>query len=170
MIDLLLVLNPQNSYLSPKGSLYMGDKSDFLRMRLIDYLKGFKGKKIFLREKHAVDDAFFRRQKTHSIVNTEDFHIHESLRAYASLIIDKVRYSAFYQTDLYKELIIEKVKNVGVVGLETHTSVLYTVEELCNRGYEVSIVEPLVMSVDDTLHRYAITLMDNSLGIHITNF
>lgn len=169
MIDLLLVLNPQNSFMSPQGSLYMGEKSDILRMRLTDYLKSSKAKRIFFREKHAVDDTFFRRQKTHSIATSEDFHIHESLKPYAGLVIDKIRYSAFYQTDFDKVLIKEKALNIGVVGLETHTSVLYTVEELCNRGYEVTIIEPLVMSIDDVLHRYAMTILENSLGIHITN-
>ena len=169
-MDLLLIMNAQNSFLSEKGSVYMGEKADILKIRLADFLSSFKNPKVFIREKHATEDAFFVNDVTHSIATSEDFQIHESLRKYADKFYDKIRYSAFYgDVQLETFLKLQKVRTVGMVGVETHTSVLFTAEELRNRGYEVTLIEPCVMARDDYLHAYAITLMKNCLGVRIAN-
>jgi len=165
----LFIMNAQNSFFSPSGSVYMGDKAEILRIRLEDYLSGINGLKVFFREKHAVEDDFFISDKTHSIVNTEDFHIIESLRKYSSIIFDKTRYSAFYNTGLDVFLKKEHVEKVIMAGIETHTSILFTAEELRNRGYEVTVIEPCTMSRDNFLADFAISLMKNCLSVSITN-
>lgn len=147
----------------------MGEKAEILKVRLADFLSGFDKQKIFFREKHALDDKFFINDVTHSVTNTSDFAVSDAVKKYANEFWDKTRYSAFYGMDLDGFLIRHRVQNVGIVGIETHTSVLFTAEELRNRGYEVSVVEPCVMSRDDYLHGYAISLMKNFLGVRIIN-
>lgn len=166
-MDVLLVINPQNSFLSSQGSVYMGEKAEILRTRLVDYLQGIQKPKIFIREKHAVEDTFFIGDRTHSIVTTEDFQIHDSLKKYVNIVCDKTRYDALYKTDLETTLIKMKAHTIGLVGLETHTSILFTVEGLRNRGYEVSLIEPCTMSRDDYLHGCAITIMRQYLSVRI---
>lgn len=168
-MDLLLVMCPQNSFLSTQGSLYMGEKSEMMRVRLIDYLSSFPKMKVFLREKHAMEDSFFAADKTHSIATTPDYQVHSDLAKYASFSYDKTRYSALFDSELEVFIKQQKCRNVGIIGLETHTSVLFTAEDLRNRGYEVTVVEPLVMSRDDHMHGFAISLMRHFLGVRITN-
>ena len=168
-MDVLLVMNPQNSFLSEKGSVYMGEKAEILKIRLNDYLGCFTKKKIFIREKHTIEDRFFISDKTHSITNTEDFNICESLKKYADYNIDKTRYSALYETSLKQLLLQLRVKDIGIVGVETHTSILFTAEDLRNLLFEVSIIEPCIMSRDNYLHDYAINLMRHYLGVRITH-
>jgi nicotinamidase-related amidase len=168
-MDILLVMNPQNSFLTETGSVYMGEKAEILKVRLADFLSSFNGLKLFFREKHALEDKFFINDTTHSVVNTSDFTISDQLKKYASEFWDKTRYSAFFETNLENFLGQKRARHVGIVGVETHTSVLFTAEELRNRGYEVSVIEPCVMSRDDYLHGYAITLMKNFLGVRIVN-
>ena len=167
MIDIILAMNIQNSFLSEKGSVYVGEKAEILKVRLSDYLSDFTKKKIFFREKHAKSDTYFVNDKTHSVVKTHDFPIHESLKKYATDFFDKTKYSAFYNTKFESFLKREKVLNIGLVGLETHTSVLFTASELRNRGYEVTVIEPCTLSRDDYMHNYAIALMRNSLGAYL---
>lgn len=167
-MDVLLVMNPQNSFLSETGSVYMGERAEVLKIRLIDYFSRFTKKVIFFREKHALEDDFFITDKTHSITNTEDFLICNTLKKFANDIIDKTRYNAFYETPLERMLLQIKAKHIGIVGVETHSSVLFTAEELRNRLYEVTVIEPCIMSRDDYLHGYAITLMCH-LGVRIAN-
>jgi len=169
MVDILLVMNAQNSFLSSTGSVYMGEKAEILKKRLADYLSGFRGTKIFFREKHSMEDGFFINDKTHSIATTEDTKVHDSVNKFANYFYDKNRYSAFYDTGFEPFLKREKIKNVGIIGVETHTSILFTAEELRNRGYEVTVVEPCSMSRDDYMHAYAIALMKNFLGVMVTN-
>lgn len=168
-MDLLLVMCPQNSFLSPKGSVYMGEKAEILRVRLIDYLKSFTKSRVFLREKHATEDSFFMADKTHSIATTEDFQVHPDLVKYADIFSDKTRYSAFFDTTLETFIRQKNARNVGIVGVETQTSVLFTAEELRNRGFEVTVVEPCTMSRDDYMHAAAINLMKHYLGVRMTN-
>lgn len=168
-MDMLFVMCPQNSFLSSAGSLYMGEKAEDLKIRLKDYVGGYTGKKVFFKEKHAHDDSYFSRDRTHSIATTEDYKIEPSLQTYANLIYDKTRYSAFHNTGLEQFLIREKIQEVGIVGLETHTSILFTAEELINRGISVIIIEPCTMARDEHMHNFAISLMSNFLGVHISN-
>lgn len=168
-MDIILVMNPQNSFFSPTGSVFMREKAEILKIRLIDFLKGFSKTKIFLRETHAMEDTFFRSDKTHSIANEEDYQIHEALKQYADIIENKIRYSALYETHILSEIMKRKAKNIGIIGVETHTSVLFTAEELRNRNYEVTVIEPCVMARDDYLHGYAITLMRHYLGVKISD-
>jgi nicotinamidase-related amidase len=167
-MDALLVMNPQNSFLDPKGSVYMGEKAETLKVRLADYLKNFNQPKVFFRVKHALEDTFFITDKTHSIAATSDSEVHESLKKFATVFYDKTRYNAFYETKLESYLKQSNFKRIGIIGVETHTSVLFTAEELRNRGYEVTVVEPCVMSRDDYLHGYAINVMRHFLGVAIS--
>jgi len=168
-MDILLVMNPQNSFFSREGLVYMGEKAEILKVRLADFLSRFNKEIIFFREKHATEDDFFISDKTHSVATTPDFLICKDLKKYGHTVMDKTRYNALYDTVLEKNLKKKRIKNIGIVGVETHTSVLFTAEELRNRSYDVTVVEPCVMSRDDYLHGYAITLMRHSLGVRVTN-
>lgn len=168
-MDVLIALNLQNSFLWEEGSVYMGEKAEILKVRLNDFLSRFRGKKMFSRETHAEQDDFFITDKTHSIATTPDHDIHKDLKKYVDLKDDKSRYDALYNTKIEMQIQNCKTKNVTLVGLETHTSVLFTAESLRNRGYDVTVVEPCVMSRDDYLHGCAIAIMRHSLGVRITN-
>ena len=166
-MEILLFMCPQNSFFDPKGSVYLGEKAETLKVRLEDYLTNFSGKKIFFREKHGEADDFFSNDKTHSIVNSFDFNVYESFKKYADIFYDKIRYSGVYNTGFEVFLKKEKISSVTIVGVETQTSVLFTAEEIRNRNIDVSIIEPLLASRDDFMHNNAITLMVNYLGVRI---
>ncbi|RKY81812.1 hypothetical protein DRQ07_03100 [candidate division KSB1 bacterium] len=163
----LLALNLQNSFLSEKGSLYMGEKAETLKIRVMDFLSKFSGKKIFVREIHGKEDTIFMSEKTHSIANSYDCEIHENLRKFADLKDDKTYYDALYNTEIETLIKKQNTKDITVIGLETHTSVMFTVNSLCNRGYNVSVIEPCVMSREDYLHGCAITIMRHYLNVRI---
>lgn len=166
-MDIILVMNSQNSFLSPEGSVYMGEKAEILKIRMKDYLSDFNGMRLFFREKHSREDSFFSNDKTHSLVTTPDFNIVEELKPLADNFFDKTRYSAFFDTNLGDFLKSKKVEKVTMAGLETHTSILFTAEELRNRGYDVTIIEPCCMSRDDFMHSYSIALMRNFLSVRV---
>jgi nicotinamidase-related amidase len=168
-MDILLVMNPQNSFLSKDGLVYMGEKAEILKVRLADFLSRFNKEIVFFREKHATEDGFFISDKTHSVANLPDFSICKDLRRFGHINMDKTRYNALFDTTLENILLKKRIKHIGIVGVETHTSVLFTAEELRNRSYDVTVVEPCVMSRDDYLHGFAITLMRHSLGVRVTN-
>jgi nicotinamidase-related amidase len=166
-MDILLVMNPQNSFLDEKGSVYMGEKAEILKVRIADFLSKFQGVKIFFREAHPTEDSFFLMDKTHSVTNTYDFGVVDCLKKYANEYWDKIRYNAFYSNALESFLMRRRVKHIGILGVETHTSVLFTAESARNRDYEVSVIEACTMARDDYFHNAAISIMKNFLGARI---
>jgi len=164
MTDIAFIMNAQNSYLSPKGSVYLGERAEVLKIRLADWLSDCGMQRVFFREKRSIQDSFYRNDVTHSIATTEDFSICPELLKFADVIYDKIRYSAFYETGLDSFIKREGLRTAVILGLETHTSILFSVEEFRNRGYEVRVIEPCTMSRDDYLHGWAIAVMQSCLG------
>jgi len=167
MVDIAFIMNAQNSYLSPTGSVYLGERAEVLKVRLADWLSDCGMKRVFFREKRSIQDSFYRSDVTHSIATTEDFFIAPELLKFADVVYDKTRYSAFHKTGLETYAKQEGLRTAVVLGLETHTSVLFSVEEFRNLGYEVRVVEPCTLSRDDFLHGWAVSLMRNCLGVEV---
>lgn len=168
MNDIAFVMCAQNSYLSTTGSAYMGERSDILKIRLADWLSDCGMKRVFFRESRSTQDSFYRGDTTHSIVTSDDFAICPELQKYADIVYDKTRFSAFFDTGLEIFIKREELRTAVILGMETHTSVLFSAEEFRNRNYEVRVVEPCTLSRDDFLHGWAIALMQNCLGIGIS--
>lgn len=164
---MVLVMCPQNSFLDPQGSVYMGERAENLKIRLVDFLSDYQGERIFFKEKHAEQDTFFVMDKTHSIVNTADFNVCKCFKGLSDLTFEKTRYSGFFGTTFGDHLKREHITSVKLVGVETQTSILFTAEELKNQGVDVTIIEPLIASRDDFMHGVSISIMVNYLGVRI---
>jgi len=169
-MNLVICCGLQKAYLNPKGSRYLGEKADILDIRLKSYFKSLNLQEnvvYLVREIHQPDDSFFLNKKSGSLVGSDDIEIPEFYRAYSKLVFNIMRYNAFYQTPLDSEIYKLKPRTVTVIGVETHTTILFTAEELRNRGYNVVVIEPLVTSNDDYLHNIGITLLHNFLTVNI---
>jgi nicotinamidase-related amidase len=82
----------------------------------------------------------------------------------------KKRYSAFYATDLKFLLQRHKVDTLILAGVNTTTCVLCTAFEATNRDFGVVIASDAVDSMDgEEMHRFALRLMEASIGWPLTN-
>lgn len=170
MKDIVIGCGLQYAYLNEDGSKYMGERSDVIQTRLKQYFKGLNKDAVIvyiIREVHRSDDEFFSYEKTSSTVGTADIHVPDFFKAYTRIMVNASRYNALYGTLLESEIYKNKPDRITLVGFETHTMILFTAEELRNRGYSVDVIEPLVTSQDDYLHAAGITLMRNFLGVNI---
>lgn len=171
MKSLVLCCGLQNTYFSKNGTKYLGEKSETFKIRIKSYLKGLNKEKFIvylMREIHRPDDYFYSSGITHSLAGTKDIEIPEIFKPYIKLIFNINTYNGFYRTLLDSELVKIKPDKVILIGAETHTTVLFTAEELRNRGYNTYVIEPLVMSEDDYLHAIGMTLMKNFLAVNTT--
>lgn len=170
MKNVVLAFCLQKSYLDKDGSCYLGDKAETLKVRIKSFLKTLSTNNsiiYMIREMHHKDDKFFQSVKTHSTVGSKDIEIPEVFKPYLRLVIDSTRYNALYRTILESELNKIKPEKIFLIGLETHTFVLFTAEELRNRGYQVVLMEQLCGSEDDYLHALGVTLLRNFLSVDI---
>jgi len=167
MVEVVLGMSLQKSYFHPGGGHYMGEQTEALKLRLKEYFKSIDGTHIifFTREIHQTDDEFFRESTSHAIVGSSDIEILEIFKPYPKFMINTTRYSAFFMTPLESELKKTGAKRVYLVGVETHTNILFTAEELRNRGYDVVVFEPLVAACDSYMHAAGINIMSNVLSV-----
>lgn len=169
MKNVVIACGMQKAYFSNQCPRYFEDKTETLKARLVDYFnKVLKDSVIiFTREVRQPNDTYFLTSKSYGLVGTPDIEIPELFKPYSNFIINTNRYSAFYMTPLESELYKLKPASVSLVGFETHTTILFTAEELRNRGYEVHISEPLVLSEDDFMHTAAINILSNALSVFV---
>lgn len=71
-------------------------------------------------------------------------------------ILMKTTPSAFYNTELGDQLKALKVRRLTLVGLETHTSVLWTAADAVARGYQVVVPDPCVCAATLDDHAFAL--------------
>lgn len=169
-MNLILGCGLQKAYLHPKGSKYLGERAGILDIRLQSYFRSLDMTKNILyavREVHQPDDNFFSDKKSGAIVGSDDIDVLEFYKAYYKFSFNSIRYNAFYKTPLESEIYKLKPEKVYIVGVETHSIILFTAEELRNRGLEVIVVEPLVTSKEDYMHAVGITLLRNLLTVEI---
>jgi nicotinamidase-related amidase len=170
MDKIVVACSLQKAYVRESGTCYLGESIKDFEVKWLDFLKESKAKgyKVFFtREIHDADEGFYRGGKTHSLVGTSDIQIPEVYKPYIDYIINVNRYNAFYGTALGSELYKIKPKEVIIIGVETHTNVLFTAEEFRNRGYDVTVMENLTTSSDEYLHALGITLLSNTLSVTI---
>ncbi len=172
----LLVVDMLEDFVAAGGSLYCGESAErivpFIEEKIREYLAG-GDLVVFICDNHAPDDREFSRFPRHCVKGTPGAQVIERLRLAAAngggkvYTVSKQRYSGFYGTDLERILKENRVDQVGVVGVCTNICVLYTVEELCNRDYDVVVYRRGVASFDEEAHNFALKQMASVLGARI---
>ncbi len=112
---------------------------------------------IYLCDTHEENDLEFKIWPKHAVRGTFGQQIIEELRPQKQdLIIQKSRYSGFYNTNLgeiFKKLGIEELI---ITGLLTNVCVLYTVVDAYMRGYKADVPEDCVIALNEEDHKFAI--------------
>ncbi|MCX7654293.1 MAG: cysteine hydrolase [Fervidobacterium sp.] len=169
-MEALLIVDLQNDFAKPNGALYFPG-AEHVIPPIIELVKEFKNKTlpiIYTRDWHEDNDYEFEIWGVHCLRNTFGSEIVDELKeeivGYKNAFeIKKSRYSAFYGTDLENLLGELKIDKVHVGGLVTHICVLFTVEELRNRGIEVIVHSNCVNSFDKSMHEFALKEMRDVL-------
>jgi nicotinamidase-related amidase len=128
---------------------------------------------IFTKDSHVENDREFEMFPPHCIVGTEEHELVEELQdleGRAEAVVEKRRYSAFFDTDL--EAILQKLgpDEVHLAGMCTDICVLHTAADLRNRDYPVVIHRAAVETFDgpghdaDRVNEFALAHAESILG------
>ena len=110
---------------------------------------------IFTKDSHVENDLEFRMFPPHCIVGTPEHELVEELRLFereASAVIEKRRYSAFFETELEQALKELRPDEVHLIGFCTDICVLHTTADLRNRDYGVTVVRDACETFDAPGH------------------
>lgn len=129
---------------------------------------------IFLRDEHEENDREFEMFSPHAVTE-EERAIIEELQEFllGSIIIGKTRYSAFYGTDLEKELDALRPEELIEVGVCTDICILLTAADGRNRDYKVTVPRDCVTTYDAPGHfahevnEGALDYMEKILGVRV---
>jgi nicotinamidase-related amidase len=168
MAKALIIVDMLNDFIKPDGALYIGPTGDAviepILKRLEDaYMTG--DLVIFLRDAHEEDDLEFARFPKHAVKNTPGAQIisEYSVRP-GSYVIDKTRYSGFYNTNLAAVLRQGDITEATVVGVCTSICIHDTVGGLANRDIAVTIPKDCVADFDQEAHAAALKRMEALYG------
>jgi len=82
-------------------------------------------------------------------------------------VIQKRRYSGFFETELGDFLRKHHIQDVEVVGVCTNICVMDTVGGLANRDYNITAPRAGVADFDAEFHEFALKRMDKTYGARI---
>ena len=66
----LLIVLPQNDLLKSEGTMYIGQEAEGLITRMAEYIKNFKGDRVFILDEHERNSVEFGLTQPHCIVGT----------------------------------------------------------------------------------------------------
>jgi nicotinamidase/pyrazinamidase len=145
-------------------------------LRILDEERARGTPVIFTKDSHVEGDREFEVFPPHCIVGTDEHPLVEELRPYeaeAAAVIEKRRYSAFFETDLAEVLERLGPDEVHIIGFCTDICVLHTTSDLRNRDYRVVVRRDGVETFDGPGHpnedtnRWALSHIENVLGARV---
>ncbi len=172
--ELLIVVDMQNDFVTHGGALYFkeAEKIKPVVLDCVNYHINERNYIVLTQDWHDLDDVEFKFFPPHCVENSKGAQFFDELESAVwdyehANFVRKRKFSAFYGTNLNKLLERLSPKRVGVCGVATNICVMYTVEELRNREYEVVLYEDGIASYDDSLHKFALLQMKDVLGAEI---
>jgi len=168
----LIVVDMLKDFINEDGALYCGPTATAIVPYVIDEIEEHRANGdvvIFLRDAHEENDLEFDRFPKHAVKGTDGANIiSEITRNGADIIINKTRYSGFYDTELDFQLKRLDPEAVTVVGVCTSICVMDTVAGLANRD-QANIIVPkkCVADFDQEMHEMALKRMEALYGANV---
>lgn len=166
--EAVIVIDALNGFLEPGHPLYCGEDARRIVPQIERLLKSKPtAAKVFLCDSHAEHDPEFRMFPPHCVEGTAESQVVPELSPFVGQTVKKQTLDGFFRTDLEQVL-----KGIGpdvvyVVGVCTDICVLYAVEGLRVRGYEVVVPKHCVASFDQDAHEWALRHLERVLGARV---
>jgi nicotinamidase/pyrazinamidase len=131
---------------------------------------------VFTKDSHVENDAEFRMFPPHCVVGTPEHDLVEEfkdLEPKAAAVIEKHRYSAFYETELEQVLKDLRPDEVHIMGFCTDICVLHTTSDLRNRDYDVVVRKDGCQTFNapghdnEDVNRWALAHIEKILGARV---
>ncbi|MDY0133143.1 MAG: isochorismatase family protein [Desulforegulaceae bacterium] len=167
----LIIVDMLNDFIDKKGALFSGKTAqkacEKIKLRLDEFRKN-NHPVIFLKDSHDLNDKEFEKFPKHCVKNTWGSKIIDELKPLENeIIIEKTRYSGFYNTRLDQVLRKINPKSIYLCGVCTSICVMDTAGGLANRDYKVIIHENETADFDEEMHVFSIKRMKNIYGVEI---
>ncbi len=147
----LVIIDMQNDFVRDKGTLQVKSAPDTVPAisRLLELARGSGMRVVFSQDIHDPGDPEFEIWPEHALRGTWGSEMIEELAPReGELVVQKVRYDAFYGTELDHMLSLWNVKTILLCGTVANICVHYTAASAALRWYDVVIAKDAVSAVE----------------------
>ena len=148
----LIVVDMQNDFVSEDGSLHVPDAFKTLKpiIQLLDAADVSGMQVFFTKDTHYKGDPEFDIWPEHCVKDTWGWDIYPQLGSDCKeyIILEKMRYDAFYDTSIDHILRTKEIKNLIIVGTVANICVHYTAASAALRWYNVIVPRDCVSALD----------------------
>lgn len=123
---------------------------------------------IYVRDAHSKDDPEFDIWGSHAIIGSEGSKIIPDLKPEEDEpVLNKTKYSAFFDTELNSILRDFKVEEIVLTGVLTDVCIQHTAADAFFRGYNIIITRECVDSISEEENEGAIEFMEKMYDVEI---
>lgn len=147
----LVIIDMQNDFVRDEGTLQVKDAPGTVAAisRLLDLARGSEMRVVFSQDTHDPGDLEFEIWPEHALRATWGWEIIDELTPRdGELVVQKVRYDAFYGTQLDHMLRLWNVQTIVLCGTVANICVHYTAASAALRWYDVVIVKDAVSAIE----------------------
>ncbi|KXB00606.1 nicotinamidase [candidate division MSBL1 archaeon SCGC-AAA261O19] len=138
--------------------------------KLLETARSEKIPIIYVRDAHPEDDSEFDIWGPHAVAGSEGSEVIPELESgEGEPVLDKTKYSAFFNTNLNSILENLEVEEVVLTGVLTDICIQHTAADAFFRGYKVIIPRECVDSLSDEENKRAIKFIEKMYGAEISN-
>ena len=155
----LLIIDMLNDFILEGAPLQVPNATSIIPNIKREIEKAKKGSYpiIYVCDSHDENDKEFEIWPKHCVKNTEGAKIVKELSpAEGDYIVEKTRYSGFYNTNLDTILKKLNIDTLIITGLVTNICVMYTVADAVSRGYKVIVPKDCVIGLDEDTHKFGL--------------
>ncbi len=160
----LIIVDMQNDFVHPEGKLFSPNAQKIIQpiKQLLDEARESNTKVIFTQDTHFPDDPVeFPIWGEHVVKGSWGWQIIEELKPLEKdIIIEKLRYDAFFGTPLDHILKIYNIENLVVVGTVANICVLHTVSSARLHNYNVIVPVDAISALTDFDYSLSLRQMD----------
>lgn len=175
----VMVVDMQNDFCNPKGSLFVGPSVEAAIpciKTLLDRARGVGIPIIYTQDWHAPDDPEFAIWPIHCVRNTWGAEVVEELKPKpGDIMLRKMTYDSWFKPKTMEDLedIVKRlnVTHIIVVGTVSHICVMHAVAGAALRGYKVVVPIDCISSIEsfkEFSHQFSIFQMKFLYGADIT--
>jgi nicotinamidase-related amidase len=147
----LVIIDMQNDFVRDEGTLQVADAPGTVAAisRLLDLARDSGMRVVFSQDTHDPGDPEFEIWPEHALRGTWGWEMIDELTPrQGELVVRKVRYDAFYGTELDHMLSLWNVKTILLCGTVANICVHYTAASAALRWYDVVIPKDAVSAVE----------------------
>lgn len=168
----LIIVDMQNDFVHPDGKLYSSSARDIIQPigKLLKKVRGSGARVIFTQDTHFPDDPIeFPIWGEHVVKGSWGWQIIEELKPSGDeIVIEKLRYDAFFGTPLEHILRIYDVKQLIIVGTVANICVLHTVSTARLHNFDVIVPIDAISALTDFDYTLSLRQMDFLYRVKLT--